>query len=123
VRAERQRMRGEVGEPVPLYPHAWILGEQLQKGASRRNLLAKVKATVQRLLARDGSDVEARTLLALLRLEGEKAQTDQALAELDAVLRDSPSQPLALLARGRALERKGQKANWEKALAAYEHLA
>jgi tetratricopeptide (TPR) repeat protein len=123
VRGEMERLQGKDREAIAAYAHALILEEQLQERASRRNLLVKVKGTAQRLMASDGNDVEARTLLALLRLEGEKEETDQALAELDAILRDAPAQPLALLARGRALERKTQKASWEEALATYGRLA
>jgi hypothetical protein len=120
VRGRMERLRGKDRDALAAYGHALILEDQLQQRASRRNQLGEVKEAAQRVLARAPGDADARTVLALHRLEAEPEETDQALADLDAILRDPSPPPLALLAHGRALERK---ASWEKALATYDRLA
>jgi hypothetical protein len=132
VRGEVERLQGKDRQAGLAYAHALVLEEQLQERVSRRNLLSRVREVALRMLARDRADADglARTLLALLRLEGESGAAARALAELDALPPEAQSRPLALLARGRALERKaaatwdraGQRAGWEEALAAYERL-
>jgi tetratricopeptide (TPR) repeat protein len=121
------RLQGKDQQAVAAYAHALMLEEQLQERASRRNLLTGVKLVAQRVLTGDKEDADARTLLALVRLESEQGATDRVLAELDAVLRDKPDHSITLLARCRALERKAadadqpaQRPSWDKALAAYQ---
>ena len=120
VRGELARLQGLDKQAMVDFAHALLLEEQLSERASRRNLLAAVKSTVARVRAANRDNPDARTLLALILMETEKDGPDRALIDLAAVLRDHPGHALALLARGRALERLRE---WEKALPAYESAA
>src|SRR5262249_17177852 len=84
---EVERLGGKDRQAGLACAHALVLEEQLQERVSRRNLLGRVKEVALRLLARDRADADgqARTLLALLRLEGEAGGAARALAELDAL--------------------------------------
>jgi tetratricopeptide (TPR) repeat protein len=117
VRGEMARHLGRDKQALVDYSHALLLEEQLSERASRRNLLSGVRATVSRVRAANRDNPDARALLALILMETKKDGPKRALTDLAAVLRDHPNHPLALLARGRALERLGQ---WSKALAAYD---
>jgi hypothetical protein len=127
VRGEMERLQGRDRPALLAYAHALLLEDHLFQRVSRRNLLAQVRSVADRLARQDSSDADARVVGALLLLNAEQDHAAQALGELDAVLRDRPGAALALLARGRALERQAassppakQRALWQQALAAYQ---